>query len=110
MKRQLDKRHCEFIRALPCLVCGNNVMTECAHIRYAEPRAAKRPTGLGERPDDDWTVPLCGRHHRLQHTTNEKRWWTLQGIDPVFVALALRRVTGDHGAGVLICEQHRTVD
>ena len=102
MKRQKSDKHLDFIRSLPCVVCGNNISTEAAHVRFGDRRAAKRPTGMGERPDDTWTVPLCGEHHREQHAMGEQRFWRLHGIDPIFVSLALARAAGDYEAGAQI--------
>lgn len=102
MKRQHNKTHLAFIRQLPCVICGDGTTTEACHVRFAEPRAAKRPTGMGERPDDVWTVPLCGKHHRDQHQCNERSWWESYRIDPTYVALALQRVTGNVELGAQI--------
>jgi hypothetical protein len=97
--RQHDEKHLAFLRQLPCVVCGNNIETEAAHIRMADNRAAKRPAGMQEKSDDCWAVPLCGQHHRQQHETSERKFWERAGIDPIFTALALWRVSGDHEAG-----------
>lgn len=97
-----DHGHLDFIRELPCVVCGNNIETQAAHVRYAEPLAGKRPSGNSEKPHDHFTIPLCGACHLGpggQHTTNERGWWQNIGIDPVYLALALWRVSGDHAAG-----------
>lgn len=99
MKRQKDNSHLGGIRQLPCAICLDNTSTEAAHVRYAEPRLGKRQTGMAEKPDDAFTVPLCSRHHREQHTQNERAWWAGHEIDPVALALALYRVSGDHEAG-----------
>jgi hypothetical protein len=90
--------HLDFIRSLPCLVCGKGAV-EAAHIRYADARAAKDITGMGTKSDDAWAIPLCTDHHRIQHTMGERRFWTQQKIDPIFVALALYRVSGDEESG-----------
>ncbi len=96
MKRQHDNKHLDFIRQLPCIICMDNTSTEAAHIRYAEPRAAKPQTGMGIKPDDAFTVPLCSEHHRRQHCNGERTWWSITiGKDPVYIALALWRVTGN---------------
>lgn len=106
--RQKYLQHCDWIRGLPCLICGNPIETECAHIRYAEPRAGKEITGMGIKPNDCFVVPLCGHHHRDQHLFgNERRWWAAKSIDPVFAALALKAVSGDHEAGQRICAAWR---
>jgi hypothetical protein len=100
-----SEKHRGFIRQLPCLVCGNSISTEAAHVRYAEPRAAKPITGIGIKPDDTFIVPLCGDCHREQHDVGERKFWS--EIDPVYVALALTRISGDHEAGSLICAAWR---
>lgn len=97
--RQRAEWHLDFIRGLPCCVCGNNIETEAAHVRMQCHRAAKRNTGKGEKPDDIFVVPLCGRHHREQHEIGEREFWATVGIDPVFTALALWARTGNQAAG-----------
>ncbi len=105
MARQKNEKHCEFIRSLPCLICMDNTATECCHLRFAEPRAAKPITGMGIKPDDCWTVPMCNQHHRLQHEQGEKLFWAWHNTKlPIFIALALYRVSGDHEAGMKIIE------
>ena len=56
--RQHANKHLEWIRTLPCIVTGRRDGIQAAHIRYADPRYAKRAVGTGEKPDDKWTVPL----------------------------------------------------
>lgn len=105
--RQYHADHLAFVRSLPCVACLNDIETEAAHIKYGDPRAAKRPAGYGEKPSDEWVVPLCGNDHRAQHKGNERAFWQTIGIDPVFVALALWRVSGDHEAGEQIVRNAR---
>ncbi len=87
--RQKDERHLRDIRALPCCVCGDNTATEAAHIRAGSIAHDKRTTGYGERPDDRWTLPLCGRCHRDQHTKIEIEFWLNHGIDPFKLSTAI---------------------
>lgn len=103
--RQQDEKHLKFVRSLPCVVCGDNTRTEAAHIRVGATRVAKRPTGKGEKPDDCWVVPLCWKHHHQQHHDGERVFWPMNNIDPIYVALALYRVSGDHEAGELIVHE-----
>lgn len=91
--------HLAFIRGLPCLVCQNNIETEACHIRMADPRIGKPNSGLGKKPPDWFTIPLCSRHHRDQHSMGERLWWTSKDIDPILIALALYAVSGDQAAG-----------
>lgn len=105
-KREKSSKYLDFIRSLPCVLCGDNVSVEAAHIRFADARADKRQTGMGEKPDDVWTLPLCGRHHRVQHEMNERAFWFAKDVDPIFIALALYRVDGNHEAAERIISAH----
>jgi hypothetical protein len=42
---------------------------EAAHVRMGS------GAGLGQKPDDWRCVPLCGDHHRQQHSTSEPDFW-----------------------------------
>lgn len=95
MKRIKSPSYLDFIRSLPCCICLDNTSTEAAHIRFGDRRAGKRPTGMGERPDDKWTIPLCGVHHREQHTRGERLFWDEMDRDPIFLSLALQAIAGD---------------
>jgi hypothetical protein len=108
MKRQKNDKHLDFVRGLPCLVCGDPLRSEAAHVRYADRRAAKRMTGMGEKPSDVWAVPLCDTHHRLQHQGNERKFWEGVGADPIFICLALNLVSGDNEAGEQIISSAQT--
>ena len=91
--RVRDAKHLALIRRLPCLVCFRNPPNEAAHVRYGEPDRGKPMTGVAEKPDDKWTLPLCGEHHRwgsnAQHKSGERQWWADRGIDPIIVCEAL---------------------
>jgi hypothetical protein len=100
--RETDPAHLDFVRGLPCCICGNNIETQAAHVRYADLRFAKPYTGRQEKPHDRWAVPLCGRHHTLQHGMNEREWWKLADVDPIPVAMALALNSGDQAAGEMI--------
>jgi 5-methylcytosine-specific restriction endonuclease McrA len=100
--RVRDEHHLKFIRQLSCIVCGNNIETQAAHIRFADRAAGKRDVGGGEKPDDHWTVPLCGGCHRKQHSYpgGEEDFWKHHAeIDPIRAAMALAIWSGDHEQG-----------
>lgn len=86
-----DAAHLASIRKMPCLVCGRPGPSDPAHIRSASRQYGKRLTGLGEKPSDQWVLPMCRRCHEDQHRWgNELGWWGGKGIpDPFAVALAL---------------------
>lgn len=68
----------------------------------ADRSVAKPMTGIATKPDDRFTVPMCGVHHRHQHGRNERDWWLIAGVDPVKLALALYSVSGNYEAGMQI--------
>lgn len=94
-----DPEHLAFVRRLPCIICKNNIESQAAHIRYGEPDIGKRHSGMGEKPDDRWAVPLCQKDHDHQHSLNERHYWELAGKDPLAIAAALYEVSGDFEAG-----------
>lgn len=104
-----DADHLRLIRALPCLISGYTPAGQAAHIRYANAQFGKEITGIGVKPDDKWTVPLCAWEHTessgAQHRFGEEAWWIDRGIDPLQVAsnlyacsLALRAMRMDEGS------------
>ena len=99
--RYKDEAHLKFIRSLPCILCGDNTTTEACHIRFADASLAKA-TGIAIKPDDYWTLPMCGKHHRLQHQGNERAFWNRAGIDACLYALRLYSVTGDYQKGLAV--------
>lgn len=79
-----------FIRGLPCIICGSP-FTEAAHLRMMCRLAGKRETGMGEKPDDRWALPLCSIHHREQHQGNELAFWIRHGVQtPAFMSMAIQ--------------------
>jgi len=95
--------HLKWIRTLPCLITGRRTGIEAAHIRYGDHRYGKRSTGMAEKPDDRWSVPLHHSVHRTgpsaQHGVNERHWWDDRMIDPLMIAEELWRVSGDDDLG-----------
>lgn len=86
-----NERHLKAIRQCNCLVCGKYQPSEAAHIRYGDMSHGKFATGMQEKPDDKWTLPLCSDCHREQHSMNEQKFWKLKGIDPLEMAAKLFR-------------------
>lgn len=107
MKRPRVKNsaHLDFIRALPCCCCGDNTSTEAAHIRTGNLAYGKRNTGGAEKPSDEWTLPLCGKHHREQHNGSEAGFWSAQGINPYVLAMSLYLRSGDYEMATVILER-----
>ena len=75
-----DKEHLRYVASQPCLLCSS-VPSDAHHIRFAQPRAMARKVG------DEFTVPLCRKHHdELHQYGNEAAWWHDMGIDPIEIA------------------------
>ena len=74
-----SRKHLMYIADKPCLICGG-IDVQAAHIRYAG-------AGIGQKPCDIFTTPLCLEHHREQHSKNEKMFWLLYNINPVARAM-----------------------
>lgn len=64
-----NNHHLEFIRALPCVRCNNPAPNQSAHVRIGN------DGGMGLKPSDRYTVPLCGEHHSQQHNVGEVTFW-----------------------------------
>ncbi len=88
--REKDAKYLDYIRSLPCCICGDDTTTEAAHIRTASLENGKPYTGMQEKASDKWALPLCGKHHREQHTMNEMDFWRCYGKDPFMLAMTLR--------------------
>lgn len=93
--RRHNEKHLAFIRTLPCICCGDNTATQAAHVRYSDARIAKTNPGVGQKPDDCFTLPLCQVCHSAQHRMNEPSYWARKNIDPVLVSLRLYSISGD---------------
>lgn len=74
------------IKSRGCCICKNPV-ADAHHLRII---GHKR--GMSVKNGDDYTIPLCRRHHDELHAMgDEKLFLDLHGIDPVKV---LRQVKG----------------
>ena len=82
-RRVRDKAHLRHVGAQPCLLCSARP-ADPHHLRFAQVRA------LGRKVSDEFTVPLCRKHHReVHHSGNEAAWWHDMGIDPLGIAREL---------------------
>lgn len=97
--RERDEAHLAAIRKMPCIGCGTDGRSEAAHLRAASAAHDKRETGIGEKPSDRWSLPLCYVCHRTgpgaQHSHGELAFWAAKGIDPFETALALHEASPD---------------
>lgn len=109
-KRKEEPEHLEFIRGCPCVICGSRRAVEAAHLRTANARYAKPESGMQNKADDKWTLPLCHTHHMEQHDAgDEMAFWSRYGIDPFVLALSLYGVSGDEEAATQIIRALRPI-
>lgn len=87
--RQEDAEHLALIRRCPCLLTGERERIEAAHIRMSDAAIGKVNSGMGQKPDDCWVVPLSAAKHREQHEGNERWFWERHGINPLLIAQQL---------------------
>jgi hypothetical protein len=100
---RLRPQHRAYIALLPCLSCGLEGRSICAHVRVGT------DGGSGLKPSDRYGVPLCDftraeglegeRCHDRQHRIGELTFWGELGLDPLDYALKFWTQTGDLEAG-----------
>lgn len=100
--RERDEAHLAAIRALPCLKCGTVPCGEAAHVRMPSGAHGKK-SGMGMKPDDSWSAPLCHRCHMEQHKIGEQRFWHDLGINPILLCVKLSAVSPDHDKMAAVC-------
>lgn len=91
--RERDEKYLDYIRGLPCCICGEDTTVEAMHIRTGALEYGKPHTGMAQKPDDKWALPGCNRHHAEQHTMNEMEFWAKYNINPFILAMTLRGPT-----------------
>lgn len=91
--RITDKAFLAFVHTKPCCACGTFSDVQAAHLRRPCLERGKRATGLGERPNDFWSVPLCRGCHldspNSLHRTSEEVFFARLKIDPFALAADL---------------------
>ena len=81
--RRRSKAHLALVASQPCIICKASP-SDAHHLKIAQPRS------LGQKVSDEFTVPLCRKHHRELHRHgNERAWWQNQGVDPLPLAEVL---------------------
>jgi hypothetical protein len=79
-RRQNQNRnpeHLAWIRSLQCAIrgCSCRDGSQAAHVRVGT------GGGMGLKPPDRYTVPLCHEHHREQHQVGHRAFDEKHGID-----------------------------
>ena len=69
-----DNGYLKHIRSKPCLICGQDSIAH--HVRFPG------FCGIGQKPSDYFTVPLCQYPcHNILHNIGEMKFWNEHNID-----------------------------
>lgn len=80
--RWKSEAHRKYVRRHACIMCDASAPIEVAHVRlYGE-------GGMGRKPDDWRTVPLCRDCHNDQHSVGERTFWDSFGFDQLEKVIA----------------------
>lgn len=95
--RDENAKHLTAVRQCQCVSCGSERSIEAAHVRMS---VAGRPNpGIGRKPDDKYTLPLCAGCHRTsptaQHEVGEIKFWAALSIEPLVLCERLYAVSPD---------------
>jgi hypothetical protein len=89
--RKRSEAHLAFVASQPCLICKTSPC-DAHHLKIAQPRS------LGRKVSDEFTVPLCRKHHRELHKHgNEATWWANLQVTPIPIAKELWEASPVHG-------------
>jgi hypothetical protein len=86
-----DQGYLAWLRTQRCACgCLRGPPCDAAHLRASSHKHDKPITGIGQKPDDKWALPLRRTCHMSQHAYgDEVGWWAHHGAHDPF-ALALR--------------------
>ena len=68
-KRTSNKKHLEWVATLPCCICGE-FGVQVHHLLRADPKR-----GMGRRSNDEFTIPLCYKHHQELHLNGNENFY-----------------------------------
>ena len=78
-KRLRDPKHLASVRKMRCASCGKSP-SQAAHIRIGT------DGGIGIKPSDCYTMPLCSDCHTKQHNQGEASFWSNSAFGSVNAA------------------------
>jgi hypothetical protein len=85
-----------WIREQRCVLCNTDQNIEAAHLRVGSIPHNKTYGAMQMKSSDRWALPLCARHHRMQHAAgNEIAFWKSYRIDPFILSMAYQHEFAD---------------
>ena len=71
-KRTSDKNHLEYVASQPCCICGT-LGVQVHHLLKGDPKR-----GTGRKAGDEYTIPLCFKHHQALHLCGGEGFYLAQ--------------------------------
>lgn len=106
-----DEEYREWQRALPCLKCIEEFdielapiyQNECAHDRI------ETDGGMGMRPSDIYSCPLCHEHHAEQHRVGAITFWggNMRAMKKTCLALYEAYDKSDYMPAIEVLEEYK---
>ncbi|MGL4401187.1 MAG: hypothetical protein ACRCXD_15050 [Luteolibacter sp.] len=84
-----------FVRTHPCAICKREGDIHAHHIRLGN------ACGIGTKPSDYRTVPLCPQHHHELHQKGERTFWNRHEMDPDALIIRLLLAYTDEGKAAI---------
>lgn len=84
---QADPGYLHWLRLQRCACgCLKGPPCDAAHLRVSSLAYDKPLTGMSQKPDDRWALPLWHAHHMSQHgfRGGELGWWAAHGVPDPF--------------------------
>jgi len=83
--REENPQHRKWVRGFKCCVDNGecSLRIECAHVRGGT------DGGMGKKPSDKFTIPLCDTHHAEQHRIGEAPFAKRYGLNLLEIAARL---------------------
>lgn len=73
--------HRRFLKTFVCAVFNNDGTCDERHAPDVAHVRTPNNAGMGRKPSDEWSVPLCRTHHRRAHQIGDKAFELERGID-----------------------------
>lgn len=102
-RENMDTRHLDMIRRLPCCLCGR----AADHAHHLKEGTKAR--GAGMRATDNFAVPVCWQcHEEVERlgSRNERAHFSARGIDSLDLAAALWAARGNQEAMQRVVAAH----
>jgi hypothetical protein len=71
-ERIRDKKHCVFVKTLPCAGCPEIPPSDYSHV-------GDKTKGMATKVGDNKTIPLCRKCHNELHQNGEERYYNKIG-------------------------------